>query len=69
MTWEEKEEKYGKPKKGKTYRCEVQHFGTKKVLVQNLVAVKEDDVMWRTLDDHSEIDEWNWDVISWVEIS
>lgn len=69
MTWEEKEVKYGKPVAGKTYRCELQHFGSKRVVVQNLRCVKEDDCLWRTLDNNSEIDEWNWDIISWEVIT
>lgn len=69
MTWEEKEKKYGKPLAGKVYMCEMQHFSTKKVVRQALRAVEEDDCLWRTLDDNSEIDEWNWDVISWEEIT
>ena len=69
MTWEEKVKKHGTPKPGKTYMCQIQSFGTKRVVSQTLRCVKEDDVLWRTLDDNSEIDEWNWDVISWEEIT
>lgn len=68
MTWEEKVKKFGKPKYGRTYMCEIQNYKTKKVIRQALRAVKEDDVLWRTLDDNSEVDEWNWDIISWEEI-
>lgn len=49
--------------------CEIQHFGMKRVIYQALRVVKEDDYLWRTLDDNSESDEWNWDIISWEEIS
>ena len=67
MKWEEKEQRFGKPIKGVTYRCKVQHFGSKNIVNMELKAVIEDDCFWRTVDDNSEIDEWNWDVIEWVK--
>lgn len=67
MTWKEKEQKFGTPIAGKKYICELQHFLSKKIETHILVCVEEDDCLWRTADDMSEVDEWNWDVISWEE--
>lgn len=66
LTWEQKEKKFGKPKKNKVYTCKVMGFHSKQVQTADLTAVYEDDVMWRTADDGSEFDENNWNVIEWI---
>jgi hypothetical protein len=67
MKWEAKEKKFGKPIKGTIYQCKAQNHNSKNVISIELKAVIEDDCFWRSVDDNSEIDEWNWDVIEWVK--
>lgn len=56
---------FGKPVPGKIYECKVQSFLSRRIEKIDLVCVDEDDNNWRTADDNSEIDEWNWHVIEW----
>lgn len=68
LTWEQKVEKFGEPKKGHKYMCKVQHYHTKKIVDVELIVTEEDDNLWRTTDDNSEIDEMNWNIIEWIEV-
>ena len=55
--------KYNQLKKNTKYLCKLQSFNTGRFMEQLLVYVKEDDCAWRTADDNSEIDEFNWTVV------
>lgn len=37
-----------------------------KEVTERLIHVKENDVTWRTADDHSEVNEMAWDVVAWT---
>lgn len=68
MNWEDKVTIYGLPIAGETYKCTLRNFHTHEILVGKLVCAGEDDCLWRTVDDLSEINEYVWDVISWEGI-
>jgi hypothetical protein len=67
MKWQDKVNKFGSPQAGVIYQCEVQNYNSKTIQTINLICINEDDCLWRTCDDNSEIDEYNWDVISWIK--
>jgi len=67
MTGQQKEKKFGRVKPGKNYICEVLCYNSGRIETVELKGAHDEDCTWRTADDHSEVDEWNWDVISWVE--
>lgn len=69
LTWDEKVKKFGQPIFGKTYNCKIKNYHSGKIVNFVLKAVDEDDCLWRTADDNSEVDEWNWDVIEWIAIN
>lgn len=52
------------PPFGEVVSCVLQSHSGKEVEA-DLIHVDEDDCVWRTADDSSEIDEWNWDVVAW----
>ena len=52
------------PELNKPVIATLQHFYTKGKIKFDLIAVDEDDVTWRTCDDHSELS-YDWDVIFW----
>lgn len=65
-TWEQKVKEFGKPQVGLLYDCEVQQSSTGLVRQEKLKwHAGEDESEFRTADDGSEIDAWNWDVINW----
>lgn len=51
---------------GKTYYCVLEHYSTQNQEMHLLIKVDEDDVEWRTIDDHSEIS-YSWNVIMAAE--
>jgi hypothetical protein len=55
------------PKIGVPVLCKIRNFNCGEIQEHKLIHVKEDDVVWRTADDHSELNEWNWDVEEWFE--
>lgn len=65
MIWKYKSEKFGYPIMGNKYTCTLKHYETGKLETHDLIAIDEDDVMWRTVDDLSEINEYAWEVIYW----
>ena len=44
--------------------CKLQHWHTKNIQEHLLIYVNEDDVSWRTSDDHSELS-YDYNVIEW----
>ena len=68
-SWKEALAIYGQPKRGKVYVCELESYTSGKVLTEDLKYISKDDCTWRTADDNSEINEMNWQVISWKEKS
>lgn len=46
--------------------CQIQHLSTKGIVIEKLYRVKEDDVEWRTADDHSELS-YDWNVIKYTK--
>ncbi len=53
-----------KPIPGQVYLCKIMNFHTKNVQEHLMKCVDEDDCQWRTADDNSELDEWNWQVVT-----
>ena len=65
MKWSDKVAIYGEPIYEQAYVCIVKHYCTGSEQNVELIAVDEEDHLWVTADDRSELDEWNWNVISW----
>lgn len=54
-----------RPEAGTKVVAIIEHFHTKSQRVYGLVAVDEDDCIWRTEDDNSELAH-EWNVVAWV---
>lgn len=65
MSWQELVKKNGgEPIVGQIYNCVIQGCVSGKKQNIELLCVDEDDNLWRTTDDHSELSN-AWDVIEW----
>lgn len=53
------------PEPNKTVTATLKSDGGK-IVTADLIHVNEDDVTWRTADDLTELNEMNWDVVSWT---